>query len=220
MPKAFGLVETRGLVAAIEAADAMVKTSNITLIGKERTDPAMITIKIVGDVAAVKSAVEAGAEAARKVGEVVATHIIPQPDEQLTTLFPELSDDKQVAKKEPVYKKEDKPVVETPSKKTEVKTIDVVKEEQPEETDLFEDSNDTIARLRREALNIKESKKEETKKTKPVPKPEHTLDEIEDLNVHQLRRLARSTEGFPIKGREISRANRPELIVYFQSLKK
>jgi len=63
-----GLVETKGLIAAIEAADAMVKTANVVLVGKERTDPAMITIKIVGDTAAVRSAVEAGAAAGRPIG--------------------------------------------------------------------------------------------------------------------------------------------------------
>lgn len=219
MPKAFGLVETRGLVAAIEAADAMVKTSNITLVGKERTDPAMITIKIVGDVAAVKSAVEAGAKAASLVGEVIAIHIIPQPDEQLTVLFPELGD-KQIPAKEPVYKKEQKPVAEVPQKKSEEKASEVVKKELKEKTDLFEDSNDTIARLRREALNIKDAQKEETQKEKIKPQQDVPDEEIENLNVHKLRRLARSTEGFPIQGRQISRANRTELLEHFKKLKK
>ena len=93
MPKALGLIETRGLVAAIEAADAMVKAANVKIVGKEQTSPALITIKIVGDVAAVKSAVDAGAAAAQKVGELVSIHVIPQPDAQMLFLFPELRDD-------------------------------------------------------------------------------------------------------------------------------
>src|SRR5664279_3847971 len=93
MPKALGLIETRGLVAAIEAADAMVKAANVKIVGKEQTNPALITIKIVGDVAAVKSAVDAGAAAAQKVGEVVSVHVIPQPDEQMLILFPEIADE-------------------------------------------------------------------------------------------------------------------------------
>ena len=93
MPKALGLIETRGLVAAIEAADAMVKAANVKIVGKEQTSPALITIKIVGDVAAVKSAVDAGAAAAQRVGELVSTHVIPQPDIQMLSLFPELGDD-------------------------------------------------------------------------------------------------------------------------------
>ena len=87
MDFAFGMVETRGLVAAIEAADAMMKTANVRLIGKERTDPAMITIKIIGDTAAVRSAVEAGAEAAKRVGQLVSHHVIPRPAEGVEDLI-------------------------------------------------------------------------------------------------------------------------------------
>lgn len=87
MDFAFGMVETRGLVAAIEAADAMLKTANVRLIGKERTDPAMITIKIIGDTAAVRSAVDAGAEAAKRVGQLVSHHVIPRPAEGVEDLI-------------------------------------------------------------------------------------------------------------------------------------
>lgn len=86
MDFAFGMVETKGLVGAIEAADAMVKTSNVRLVGKERTDPAMITIKIIGDTAAVRSAVEAGAAAAQRVGQLISKHVIPRPAEGLQDL--------------------------------------------------------------------------------------------------------------------------------------
>ena len=80
--RALGLVETRGLVAALEAADAMMKAANVVCIGKEVTDAALVTIKITGEVAAVRSAVEAGKAAAAKVGEVVSTHIIARPDDE------------------------------------------------------------------------------------------------------------------------------------------
>ena len=217
MPKAFGLVETRGLVAAIEAADAMVKTSNITLIGKERTDPAMITIKIAGDVAAVRSAVDAGAEAARKVGEVIAIHIIPQPDEQLTSLFPELSDSKLIPKKEVSVEREEIHKTEVQIKKSEpaksepkTKIVD----------DSDESSIDTISRLRKEALGEKVNKEVPSSKNELKSADSISDEEIQNMNVHQLRHLARSVAGFPIQGREISRANRPELIKYFQNLKK
>jgi ethanolamine utilization protein EutM len=69
MSKALGLVETRGLVAAIEAADAMVKAANVKLIGKERTDPALITIKVTGETAAVKASVDAGVQRLQAVSE-------------------------------------------------------------------------------------------------------------------------------------------------------
>ena len=70
MPKALGLVETKGLVAAIEAADAMVKAANVKFVGKEITVPAMITVKVVGETAAVRAAVDAGAAAAQRVGQI------------------------------------------------------------------------------------------------------------------------------------------------------
>jgi len=82
--RALGMVETRGLIASIEAADAMVKAARVQLIGKEKVQGGLVTILIVGETAAVKSAVDAGAAAARRVGEVVSTHIIPRPDNRLT----------------------------------------------------------------------------------------------------------------------------------------
>jgi len=85
--RALGLVETRGLVASIEAADAMVKAANVILVGKEVTKGALVTIKIMGETGAVKASVEAGASAAEKVGEVVSTHIIPRPDKAVEEVF-------------------------------------------------------------------------------------------------------------------------------------
>lgn len=79
MEEALGLVECRGLVAMIEAADAMVKAANVRLIGYEKIDAGLVTAIVRGEVGAVKSAVEAGAAAGRRVGEVVATHVIPRP---------------------------------------------------------------------------------------------------------------------------------------------
>ena len=84
---ALGLIETRGLVGAIEAADAMVKAADVVLVGKERTDPAMITVKVVGDTAAVRSAVDAGAAAAQRVGQLVSAHVIPRPAEGIEQLI-------------------------------------------------------------------------------------------------------------------------------------
>ena len=90
MPKALGLIETKGLVAAIEAADAMLKAANVSFAGKTVTRPALVTIKVVGETAAVRAAVDAGSAAAGRVGQVVSTHIIPQPDEQLILMLPEI----------------------------------------------------------------------------------------------------------------------------------
>ena len=79
MMEALGMVETRGLVAAIEAADAMVKAANVVLIGSEKIGSGLVSVMVRGDVGAVKAAVEAGTAAAASLGEIVATHVIPRP---------------------------------------------------------------------------------------------------------------------------------------------
>ena len=80
---ALGLVETKGLVGAIEAADAMVKAANVQLIGKEKIGSGLVTVMVRGDVGAVKASVEAGAAAAKRVGELVSVHVIPRPHEDV-----------------------------------------------------------------------------------------------------------------------------------------
>jgi len=135
--RALGLIETRGLVGALEAADAMVKAARVTLLGTETTIAALITVKVVGEVAAVKAAVDAGAAAAEKVGELVSCHVIPQPHKDTESI---------------VYEVE--------------KTV--------------------------------------------------TLHEIKDLGVRELRKLAREMPGFPIQGREISKANKELLLNKFK----
>jgi microcompartment protein CcmL/EutN len=77
--EALGLIETRGLVAAIEAADAMCKAANVSLVGTEKIGSGLVTVMVRGDVGAVKSAVESGASAAGKLGELIASHVIPRP---------------------------------------------------------------------------------------------------------------------------------------------
>ena len=88
--EALGMVETRGLVAAIEAADAMVKAANVTLIGTEKIGSGLVSVMVRGDVGAVKSATEAGAEAAARLGEIVAVHVIPRPHSDVEKILPEL----------------------------------------------------------------------------------------------------------------------------------
>ncbi|MCE5329927.1 BMC domain-containing protein [bacterium] len=78
--KALGLIETRGLVACIEAGDAMVKAANVQMIGLEQIGGGFVTVMVEGDVGAVKAAVDAGAAAAKRVGELISVHVIPRPD--------------------------------------------------------------------------------------------------------------------------------------------
>jgi ethanolamine utilization protein EutM len=319
MSTALGLIETRGLVAAIEAADAMVKAANVTIIGKESIRAGLITIKINGDVAAVKAAVDAGEAAARKVGEVISVHVIPQPDDQLDSMINEdlgaprepdhymekpkehtpdkaekenkPSGSKRLEKSAPAdasvtdkpapgeiseARGEEKSAEETvpgPYFTQEENSVDEESEHTeepapespaqiklPEPNDikpghikphrerikkekktslasgksssdldishsfgtLFDAHNDTISRLRREALGMKESK--EPKKETVIPKepavimPGEIPEGLDTMNVHQLRHIARAIDNFPIKGRQISKANRQELLEHFKML--
>ena len=86
--EALGLIETKGLVGAIEAADAMVKTANVVLQGKEFIGAGYVTVTVRGDVGAVKAATDAGAAAARRVGELVSVHVIPRPHDEVSKILP------------------------------------------------------------------------------------------------------------------------------------
>ncbi|NPV10574.1 MAG: BMC domain-containing protein [Ignavibacteria bacterium] len=181
MELALGLIETKGLVGAIEAADAMTKTANVQLIGKEYAKGGLVTIKIMGETAAVKAAVDAGAAAAQRVGQLISVHVIPRPDDQTDLVV----FDNAVRKAD----------AETPDPSTQVKRRGRKPKSEP---NLF-DAAETI-------------EKEEVD-----PK---TLDynQLEGMTVEELRRLARKTKGFPIYGREISRANKSTLLNFFKEL--
>ena len=86
--EALGMIETRGLTAAIEAADAMSKAAEVALVGTEKIGSGLVTVMVRGDVGAVKSSVEAGANAASRLGELVATHVIPRPHEDVEKILP------------------------------------------------------------------------------------------------------------------------------------
>ena len=86
--EALGMIETRGLVGAVEAADAMVKAANVRLVGKEKIGSGLVTVMVRGDVGAVKAAVEAGSVRAASLGELVATHVIPRPHSDVEKILP------------------------------------------------------------------------------------------------------------------------------------
>ncbi|AFN75131.1 microcompartments protein [Melioribacter roseus P3M-2] len=197
MQLALGLIETRGLVAAIEAADAMLKAANVKLLRKEKVKAGLVTVEIIGEVAAVKAAVDAGAAAAQRVGELVSVHVIPRPDEQIDILL-KPDDEKTTPKPEkpieqPVKEKSDNPdAVHKHLESLKHEAIKELENEEPEEDDFFGNGDIT-----------------------EVP----PLEELSKLNVHKLRRLARAFPNFPIKGREISKANRETLIELFNTLR-
>lgn len=187
---ALGLVETKGLVGAIEAADAMVKTAHVILVGKEVTRGALVTVKVIGDTAAVRAAVEAGAAAAQRVGELISQHIIPRPAEGIEELIFAGSPRQQGAVEDMLHG-ESVPNAAAPSHAEEPTS----KEEE------------------------EESQEEQAPDEEPFSMPEGLSPEQEDyfrqldaMTVHELRRIARSVEGISIYGRQISRANKKELI--------
>lgn len=98
MSKAMGMIETKGLIGSIEAADAMVKAANVQLLKQEKIDGGIVTVFITGDVGAVKAAVEAGEAAAARVGELLGAHVIPRPDGEVAGLFEEPTKEPLLAK--------------------------------------------------------------------------------------------------------------------------
>ncbi|HYQ85722.1 MAG TPA: BMC domain-containing protein [Bacteroidota bacterium] len=184
---ALGLIETRGLVGAIEAADAATKAADVTLVGKERADAGLMTIKLKGDVAAVRAAVDAGAAAAQRVGELVSAHVIPRPDDETEILiYP------------PPWQTKEKPAAQqerAPRRHPRARKEPSVREQMPEaepETREPEAPADQAMVMSEDAETYRQ--------------------QLRSMTVHELRRYARSVKGLPIHGREISRANREELI--------
>lgn len=224
MQLALGLIETKGLIGAIEAADAGTKAANVKLLAKEYATGALVLVKFEGEVAAVKSAVDAGSAAAQRVGQLVSAHVIPRPDAQIDDI---------------IYDSEPVPKKEAPSKKSEKKSVK--KEKVVEESSSLFDAEEDIKEVAAEAEESEavDEIAEDTAESEPEPVEDETKEEVIDeepeivsdedrsippmaeleiLNVHQLRKLARSYEDFPIKGRDISKANRGTLLDYFKSM--
>lgn len=155
--QALGLVETKGLVGAIEAADAGLKAANVILLGSERADAGLVTVMFGGDVAAVKAACDAGAAAAERVGSLVGVHVIPRPHPGLAAIEADESPGKRAA----------------------------------------EDAG-----------------------APELPNGGYDLAALGNAKVVELRDMARRVENFPLKGRDVARASREELLAAFRSLSR
>ncbi len=149
--QALGLVETKGLVGALEAADAGLKAANVRLLSTERADAGLVTVMFGGDVAAVRAAVDAGSAAAQRVGQLISAHVIPRPHEQLSNI--EGDDDAAPAGARP-----------------------------------------------------------------PMKGGRYDTAALESAKVVELRAMARQIPGFPIRGRDVARASRDELLAAFRTL--
>ena len=206
MDLALGLIETRGLVGAIEAADAMMKAANVKLISKEYTSGALVIIKIMGETAAVKASVDAGSVAAQRIGELVSAHVIPRPDDQVDIL---LFDNEKSIPEKASSKKSTSVIQEKKVLKTEVQEKPIKKNIKSIDSDLK--SEEKV--VQKPKADIKAAPVSKTSKIK-LP----SMDQLVVLNVHGLRRIARGIESFPIKGRDISKANRSKLLDFFKEL--
>lgn len=223
---ALGLIETKGLVGAIEAADAAVKAANVTLVGKEVTKGALVTVKVIGEVAAVQAAVDAGASAASRVGELVSKHVIPRPAEGMEIFIQPKSSSKQssragsrsaarTAQDAPPTKSaiEEEPPAQEPPKQ--VSKTPESEERPPDAIEVKEDVGDELF-----SSDRSESEEEELPH---VPDPNDPLDmrlafmkELESLPVAKLRRVARGVSALSIYGRQISFANKEQLLNEFR----
>ncbi len=172
---ALGLIETSGLVAAIEAADAASKAAAVVVASAELTDATYMTLRIEGELGAVQAAVEAGARAAEAIGEIVAVHVIPNPDDGLEIITP-------LGRYVSKYHPDDQRPPLSPGRKPSVPKLKKVPGPRRSSTK----SSQTSTRDR--------------------------ITDIENLSVAELRRLARSLKRLDLKGRQISVANKQQLI--------
>ncbi len=191
---ALGLIETRGLIGSIEAADAATKAADVKLVGSEKIRGGFVTIKLIGDVAAVRAAVDAGAAAAARVGELISTHVIPRPIGELKNLIFTKSEMPPIPPFMPkVIAEKTKPIREKKTKPREAKP--------------------PAKEIKEEAVIVEE-------KVLPESSTEQEyLQQLESLSVHQLRKYARGVEGLTIFGRQISMANKEKLITELMNAK-
>ena len=189
--QALGLIETKGLIAAIESADAMLKAANVNLVDRVFVKGGLVTIIIEGDVGAVKAATDAGAAAAQRVGQLISVHVIPRPHEEVgnKVIYPtsKIKINEETAE-------EEVPVAE------EIEEVSVA--EEVVETGLDSDLNE----IHKEDLDklVKESSMEKA------------LEVLDKLKVTKLRNLAREFKEFGIAGRLISKADKNLLIEEFK----
>ena len=222
--QALGLIETKGLIAAIESADTMLKAAEVKLLEKTHIGAGLVTVAVVGDVGAVKAAVDAGAAAAQRVGELVSVHVIPRPHVELDGLIVNVhplgdgpDDDDPVGP--------DKgPAKAAPAKEEVKETAEVEKIEEKREVEktVTKASASTAAPAKKEApAKVTKPSGELSKQVVDAWVKKLGIDEamenLQSLAVVKLRRLAREYKTLGIAGREISKADKEMLIAEFRA---
>ncbi len=228
--QALGLIETKGLIAAIESADTMLKAADVTLLEKTHVGGGLVTVAVVGDVGAVKAAVDAGAAAAQRVGELLSVHVIPRPHSTLDHLIVNVHP----LVKEGIPDNADgcapgsdaENAAETPAPAAEVKPADhdiekVEEQRVVEKTVTKAPAKKPVVKADKSAAEKKPAKDEITKRLVDGWVKELSLDQamekLQGLAVVKLRRLAREYKTFGIAGRAISKADKGMLLAEFRA---
>lgn len=230
-----GLIETKGLLGAIAAADSMLKTADIKIVRLEHAPGASPVLYIEGEITHIKAALEAGAESSKKLGQFLKIYSVQKPDKKIDLLI-NLPDTKKDPKKikKGIKEAEDQKNNDKSDQISLFEKIDNSFEEKKStyhdvngkktisETLLIEapdkKSDEKIQSFIDEKLNLAETKDKEIETTLPVESKDIKAEELENLSVSQLRKLARDVENFPIKGRTISMANKNVLLEHFKQL--
>lgn len=216
--QALGLIETKGLIAAIESADAMLKTSNVNILEKTYVGGGLVSIAVTGDVAAVKAAVEAGAAAVKNINAalLISEHVIPRPHEDLDNVI----------------------ISAIPLKDREISKVQLQEIESREKVEIIEEDTEKIKEAINENLLVENLVHDElfTEETRDYPKVdltlphnkeavdkiileyglEKTIDILSKFTVKVLRKLAREYKNFGIEGRTVSKADKKLLIANFR----
>ena len=221
--KALGMIETRGLVAAIEAADAMVKAANVTLTCKEQIGGGLVTVMVRGDVGAVKAATDAGAAAAERVGELISVHVIPRPHQELEPMLagpderqgePDTSLKTEPEEETKPQETEEKPEMPLETREEPEASQETEEEEAPQETEGPE-----TFQVIEEAEVPQETEREPEQETKEEPgteedspMEEYTEEILAGMSVVKLRDVARKLKVDNMSKRDIRFAKKQELL--------
>ena len=222
MYDSLGLIETRGLVGVIAASDAAAKAAAVVIATAELTDGAYMTIKIEGELSAVRAAVDAGARAAEHVGELVAAHVIPRPDEELGPL---LLPRRYISKYHPDDDRPSLGFIEQPvPPKPRAPKGGVSTKQEPGEKRRAPKHEERVTPVEKSQPTPLPAQEQRVEKVPPPgppapPTAEPTLAELEKLPVVKLRKYARTVKGLSIVGRQISMANKDQLIEAIKNIR-
>jgi microcompartment protein CcmL/EutN len=208
--QALGMIETKGLIGAIEAADAMVKSANVTLVGKEKVGSGLITVMITGDIGAVKASVDAGAGAAQRVGQLIGVHVIARPHEEIEDIFNKYKEEVKEVEEMKSEEKEIKQEIKTQEIKTqeiveesvEIKTQEISLKDEKTESPVEKDAinkDKTLSKNNLEAIFEKDGLNA-------------VIKEIKKANLSLLKKLIKEYSEIVLNKKELSKINKDTII--------